>query len=144
MDGKTKSIADMAKAKSSKREAEVLAAIRSMISNGDAITFYSVAKRTGASRNFLYTNQTIRSLIEDARSGHADKYVSSKIIIDGLKGENRRLKAENERLSKLDAAKLEAEVVALRRELGELKKQLRSAYSYNDIFSPFGSDGQDS
>lgn len=140
MSGNESAIVDMAKAKSSRREAEVISAIRSMIADGDAITFYSVAKRTGASRSFLYTNQTIRAMIEDARSDTSGKYASSKVIIDGLKSEIRRLKAENARLAQLDAARLDAEVVELRRQVNDLKKQLRSAYSYNDIFSPFNQD----
>lgn len=135
-------IVEIQKSKAARREAEVLAAVRSMIDDGDNVSFYAVAKRTGASRNFLYNNAAIRELIEGAREGSTSKYTSSKVIIDGLKRENRALLAENERLRSLDAAKLEAEVAELKQKVGDLERQLRSAYSYNDIFNPFREGGR--
>lgn len=138
----TEAVVRLAKEKSTKREREVIEAVRAMQADGDAVTFYSVAKRTGASKSYLYSNDSIRQAIEDARKGETSKYTSSKVIIDGLKRENRALAAENERLKSLDAAKLEAEVGELRQKVRELEKQLRSAYSYNDIFNPFRENGR--
>lgn len=133
----TETVVRLAKEKSTKREREVIDAVKAMQADGDTVTFYSVAKRTGASKSYLYSNESIRKAIEDARSGEVSKYTSSKVIIDGLKRENRALLAENERLRSLDAAKLEAEVAELKQKVKDLEKQLRSAYSYNDIFNPF-------
>ena len=52
----TLKIAEMAKRKSIKRQKEVLDVIASMIKNGEKVTFYSVQKKTGASKSYLYNN----------------------------------------------------------------------------------------
>ena len=134
----TDEVVRLAQQKSAKREAEVMSAIREMKAQGDTVNFYSVAKRTGASKSYLYTNEAIRAAIEEARTVEPAKYTSSKAIINGLKKQLKALEAENERLRSLDAAKLEQEAADLRAKVKDLETQLRSAYSYNDIFNPFG------
>lgn len=136
----TEKVVEMAKQKSARREAEVLAAIQKMTLDGDAVTFYSVAKKTGAAKSYLYANETLRRAIEEARKSKPEKYTGSKVVIDGLKRQVKSLESENARLRALDAAKLQAENAALKRRVGELELRLRSAYSYSEIFNPYGPD----
>ena len=49
----TLKIAELAKKKSVNRQKEVLDAIESMIKNGEKVTFYSVQKKTGASKPLI-------------------------------------------------------------------------------------------
>lgn len=60
-------IVAMAKEKAARREAEVLEVISEMVANGEKVTFYKVQKVTGAARSYLYGNENIRKLIEEAR-----------------------------------------------------------------------------
>jgi hypothetical protein len=63
----TEKIIQLAKEKTAEKEQQALSAIESLKGGGKKITFYSVAKETGLSKTFLYNNESVRKVIEDAR-----------------------------------------------------------------------------
>ena len=118
------------KALASKRKQDVLEAIEQMVQEGREITFYSVAKVTGASRNYLYTNDEIRSAIESTRHQYEPKPQNPDIIIKGLK---RRVKELEKTLAEADAENSDSykkRYDELLLENKRLKAQLRAAYRY--------------
>ncbi|EDT27864.1 transposase [Clostridium perfringens] len=126
-------IAELAKEKSIKRQKEVLDIISLMIKNGEKVTFYSVQKKTGASKSYLYNNLKIKSVIQQEReekivNSRTDKSKDAiikalKMTIKNLEKEIKELKSVNE-----DSYKLKYEKVLI--ENKELKKQLKNAYDY--------------
>jgi hypothetical protein len=66
---KTERIIQLAKEKTAEKEKFALEAIDELKQSGEKITFYSVAKQTGLSKTFLYNNESVRQVIEDARLG---------------------------------------------------------------------------
>lgn len=64
---KTYKIEELAKQKAAQKRENVLAAINKMQEEGISITFSSVAKEAGVSRNYLYKSKEIRPLIESLR-----------------------------------------------------------------------------
>lgn len=69
---KTKKIVELTKKKSDEKKEYVLEVINSMIRNEEKITFYSVYKKAGVSKSFVYNNEEIRNRIEFCRSGALD------------------------------------------------------------------------
>ena len=92
-----------------KRTAEaqerVLKAIKEMQDKGEVVNFNTVHLKSGASKNYLYTNEMIRKEIENIRSTSKSKDVL-------IEAKNRRI------------AKLEEENLQLRRELDNLRRLL--------------------
>lgn len=64
---KTDVIVKMAKEKSERKYKAVMDEIDKMIKEGVSITFYSVEKRTGISKGFLYRNEEISARIKSLR-----------------------------------------------------------------------------
>jgi hypothetical protein len=64
---KTDKIIRLAKEKTAEKERLALNAISGLIAGGQKVTFYSIAKETGLSKTFLYNNNSVRRVIEEAR-----------------------------------------------------------------------------
>lgn len=121
-------VVELAKQKSEQREKEVLTAIKKMKENNEKISFYGVQKRTGASRSFLYGNETLRAKIEAERAvgeGRKKTDNSKDVIIKTLKMEIERLKSESKYKEMYDELLEEYNVV---------REKLDAMYSahYND------------
>ncbi|MBN1060195.1 DUF6262 family protein [Clostridium botulinum] len=87
---KTKKIVEITKKKSEEKKEYVLEVINSMIRNEEKITFYSVYKKAGVSKSFVYNNNEIRNRIELCRNGNLtkDEVKDNKdILIDELNRE---------------------------------------------------------
>ena len=56
------------RSKSAKAEEKALRTLHEMLEAGEKVSFYSVAKKSGLSRNFLYTNAKIRAAVTELRS----------------------------------------------------------------------------
>lgn len=129
--------------RSAQAENKVMQAITEMIGAGEKISFYSVAKKTGVSRNFLYTNSKLRNAIEDlkarGKSGaafDADKIKELDAVL--LFFENERQKEEIAALkSKIEM--LEKRVRLLDECLMALDKGKTSSLGYesDEISAPF-------
>ncbi len=128
---KTSGIREHAKKKSENRQAEVLATIQKMKKNGDKISFYSVAKMTGASKNYLYHNEAIANEIKECRDNPVAPRTQSsdKAIITSQKLEIKKLKARIAELEKANSESYKEKYEKLLVENKDLKKQLASAYT---------------
>lgn len=107
-----------------KRTAEaqerVLKAIKEMQEKGEAVNFNSVHLKSGASKNYLYTNEMIRKEIETIRSTEAAKAGAWHKKYDRTsKSKDVLIEAKNRRI-----AKLEEENLQLRKELDNLRRLL--------------------
>ncbi len=93
-------IVSLAKQKSKDRQAEILDEIGQMRKAGENISFYSVAKRTGASKSYLYRNELIASTIDKYRRIHSDNRTedSKDVIIKALQNKVLKLQEENKQL----------------------------------------------
>lgn len=133
MGNKTDACVEVVKAKSAKREAEVLAAINEMKEAGEKVTFYSVQKRTGASKSFLYKNETISKAIKESRSsvpGTARSEESKDAIIAALRLSIKHLQSKVRTLEAERGESYKSKYEKLLAENKELKEQLKSAYKY--------------
>ena len=101
MNDKTRIIVRMAKEKSNTKFLAVLNALCLLIETEEKITFYGVAKKSGVSRNFLYTNREARELIEKFRSMDLNSLDNLQDVIHGLKIRAAKLERENQNLRKL-------------------------------------------
>lgn len=128
---KTEKICNMAKDKAAHRQKEVLNYIKQMANKAEKITFYSVAKATGASKSYLYKNEIISKEIckyRDATSTPRTKD-SDKVIIQSLRLEIRTLKTKCETLEKANGESYKEKYEKMRKDNEELKRQLESAYT---------------
>ncbi|MBI6001203.1 DUF6262 family protein [Clostridium perfringens] len=133
MSDKTTKIRELAKEKSEKRKAEVIKIIKLMIKNGESVSFYSVNKKSGASKSYLYNNEEIYNLIKEARGKEVEKKKTTEskdsiinmlnLKIKKLESEIKSLKEENS-----DSYKLKYEKVL--EENFKLKEQLKNSYNY--------------
>lgn len=107
-----------------KRTAEaqerVLKAIKEMQEKGEVVNFNSVHLKSGASKNYLYTNEMIRKEIENIRSTEAAKAGAWHKKYDRTsRSKDVLIEAKNRRI-----AKLEEENLQLRKELDNLRRLL--------------------
>lgn len=70
---KTQKIVEITRKKSEEKKDYVLEVINAMLRNEEKITFYSVYKKAGVSKSFVYNNEEIRNRIELCRSGELSK-----------------------------------------------------------------------
>lgn len=127
---KTDKIKEHAKQKSSNRQAEVLAAIKDMVKAGEKVTFYSVQKKTGASKSYLYNNEAISNAIKGVRDGATPRSDNSNAaIVAALRTENKKLKKELAELKKANDDSYKAKYEKAKAEVEKLKKQLEKAYT---------------
>jgi len=64
---RTDKIIQLAKEKTAEKERTALDTIDELRKSGQKVTFYSVAKQAGLSKTFLYNNDSVRQVIENAR-----------------------------------------------------------------------------
>ncbi len=107
-----------------KRTAEaqerVLNAIKEMQEAGEVVNFNTVHLKSGASKNYLYTNEVIRREIESIRSTEAAKAGTWHKKYDRTsKSKDVIIESKDKRI-----AKLEEENLRLRRELDNLRRLL--------------------
>lgn len=133
MPAKSEKIAAMSKDKSAKRVAEVLKSISDMVASGEKVTFYSVQKATGAAKSFLYSNEQVRTAIEEARassSGRGRSDESKDAVIKALRLQNERLQKELAAVKAQAGDSYKAKYERVLAENQELKQQLKIAYKY--------------
>lgn len=135
MSDRTEAMITEVKRKAAARQTEILELIREMSAKKEKITFYSVAKRTGASKSYLYNNEAIASTIREYREEPELKQSpeSQSVLIKALKRKINQLEAEIQKMRKENNDSYRAQCDRLKKENQELKTQLQTAYSlYSD------------
>lgn len=111
---------------------KVFEALEDMLKNNEKITYYSVSKKTGVSRNFLYKNKEINLFIEKYKSSKSKKTNQSSEAKDVIITAQRKKISELE--SKIKQFQLDenykVKYEKAQKEILELKKQLESSYDY--------------
>lgn len=106
--------------RSDEAQAKVLKAIKVLQANGEAVNFNTVHLKSGVSKNYLYTNETVRKEIESQRSLAAAKAGAWHKKYDRTsKSKDVLIEAKDKRI-----AKLEEENHRLRQELDTLRRLL--------------------
>lgn len=126
---KTDKIVKLTKKKSEEKRDYVLEVINSMIRNEEKITFYSVYKKAGVSKSFVYNNEEIRRRIEMCRSGAItkDEVKDNKdILIDQLSNENEILRKKLKEYNKDELWKVKYE--NKKKEADMLKERLERLF----------------
>lgn len=112
-------------------ERNVLAVIEEMRKNGENVTFYGVAKRSGSSRSFLHNNERICDAI---RGGKEEKQPRSKesnaALLKAAMMKIKALEAENAALKKMNEDTYKVKYERLLKENEMLQEQLKTAYKY--------------
>ncbi|MBR2255926.1 MAG: transposase [Blautia sp.] len=120
MEKPTSSLEASWRKRSEEAQERVLSAIKEMQAKGEPINFNTVHLRSGASKNYLYTNEVIRKEIEKIRSIEAYKAGAWHKKYDRTsKSKDVLIEAKDKRI-----AKLEEENLRLRRELDNLRRLL--------------------
>jgi hypothetical protein len=121
-DRNTTGLAEAADRRSQRAVERAQRAIRHLDKAGEAVSFQSVAREAGVSRQFLYGNAQLRGEIERLRAAHleaADAIPSAQRASEAsLKARNQMLLDENRRLRE--------EVVGLREELAGAWGEVRA------------------
>lgn len=100
--------------------AKVLKAINELQTAGEAVNFHTVQLKSGVSKNYLYTNETVRKEIEKRRSLEAAKAGAWHKKYDRTsKSKDVLIESKDKRI-----AKLEEENYRLRQELDTLRRLL--------------------
>ena len=128
---RTLGIKEHAKMKSRKRQTEVLSTIQEMKKHGEKVTFYSVSKKSGASKSYLYNNEIIAAEIRSIRQGseYTRSSQSEKAIISSLRYEIRKLNQQISMLQNANSDSYKQKYEKVLEENKELKKQLEKAYT---------------
>ena len=131
MADKTERIRELAQNKAKTRQAEVLSVIAKMKKSGEKITFYGIAKATGASKSYLYKNEAIATAIRECQDGNVAPRTekSDKAIIASLRLEVKRLKQQLKELNNANSESYKQKYENALQEISELKKQLENAYT---------------
>ena len=127
MNSRTVAITELAKEKAKLRQREVLAMIEEMENSGESITFYSVAKRSGAAKSYLYNNKIISEKIRNCRKIRKENRTEeSKDVI--IKAQRKRIASLEKELAEAPAIREKCE--KLMEENRKLKLQLETAYKF--------------
>ena len=106
--------------RSDEAQAKALNAIKELQANGEPVNFSTVHLKSGVSKNYLYTNETVRKEIESQRSLAAAKAGAWHKKYDRTsKSKDVLIEAKDKRI-----AKLEEENHRLRQELDTLRRLL--------------------
>ena len=106
--------------RSDEAQAKALNAIKELQANGESVNFNTVHLKSGVSKNYLYTNETVRKEIESQRSVEASKAGARHKKYDRTsKSKDVLIEAKDKRI-----AKLEEENHRLRQELDTLRRLL--------------------
>ena len=133
MSDKTTKIRELAKEKSEKRKAEVIKIIKLMIKNGESVSFYSVNKKSGASKSYLYNNEEIYNLIKEARGKEVEKKKTTESkdsIINMLNLKIKKLESEIKSLKEGNSESYKLKYEKVLEENSKLKEQLKNSYNY--------------
>ena len=127
---KTDKITELAKQKSEKRQKEVLNAIKKMKKAGEPVSFYSVQKKTGASKSYLYNNEAIASAIKEARTLKTEPISpdSEKTVIMALRKKVKDLEKQLDKEREANSDSYREKCIKLQAENEQLKEQLKKAY----------------
>jgi len=124
----TSAIVAMAKDKTSKKVELVLLEINKMQKKNEKVSIYSVSKKTGVSRSFLYNNQVLFNKIDSIRNNDTRSEDTIQTIVEAQKLKITKLEKEIAELKKNENFKKKYEDLLAQNR--ELKKQLEVAYSY--------------
>ena len=106
--------------RSDEAQAKALNAIKELQANGEPVNFSTVHLKSGVSKNYLYTNETVRKEIESQRSLAAAKAGAWHKKYDRTsKSKDVLIEAKDKRI-----ARLEEENHRLRQELDTLRRLL--------------------
>ncbi|MGO5491730.1 DUF6262 family protein [Acidaminococcus sp. HCP3S3_H5] len=100
---KTREIIKLAKQKTEDKVVFVTSVIHDMQTHHKKISFYSVAKETGVSKSFLYSNERLKNIIVRLRNDQKNAILDapdSETLMAALRKENKRLQAEIKVLQK--------------------------------------------
>lgn len=103
---------------------------KQMQKKNESITFYSVQKKTGASKSFLYNNEEIAKTIKDARTVKTEPKSkdSEKIMISALRKRIRELEEELKKERSINKNSYKDKCEKLQEENRQLKEQLKKSY----------------
>lgn len=120
MAGSSKYLEESWRRRSDEAQERVHQAIKELHASGEPVNFNTVHLKSGASKNYLYSNETIRKEIEAQRSQEAAKAGAWHKKYDRTsKSKDVLIEAKDKRI-----AKLEEENSRLRRELDNLRRLL--------------------
>ena len=89
--------------RSDEAQAKELKAIKGLQANGEAVNFNTVHLKSGVSKNYLYTNETVRKEIESQRSLAAAKAGAWHKKYDRTsKSKDVLIEAKDKRIAKLE------------------------------------------
>ena len=131
MNKNTEKIVLLAQEKVEIKRMAVVEAIDKLKSENKEITFTTVSKEAGVSRNYLYKSDEFRTIIESLRNTSIKKMQTKDtkdLIIETQKRKINELKKHLKKYSSYD--ELEKKYVDALSEIEELKKQLKKAYKY--------------
>lgn len=124
----TTGLADVAERRSEQAADRARKAIRRLERSGEAVSFQSVARAAGVSRQFLYTQGQLRGEIERLRAAHLEPAEAippaQRSSEASLRARNQMLLGENRRL-RGEVASLREELAAAWGEVRELKRERR-------------------
>ena len=108
---------------------KVIKTINEMIQNNENITYYSVSKKSGVSRNFLYKDEDISLLIDKHKTTKSTKKIQSQDAKDII------INAQKQKIKELEKYQKENENYKekydqLLKENKSLKEQLKNSYDY--------------
>ena len=108
---------------------KVLKTLNEMLKNNENITYYSVAKKTGVSRSFLYKDEEIKTFIDKYKTSKSTKKIQSQDAKDVI------IKAQKQKIKELEKYQKENENYKqkydqLLKENKLLKEQLKNSYEY--------------
>ena len=108
---------------------KVIKVINEMIQNNENITYYSVSKKSGVSRNFLYKDEDISLLIDKHKTTKSTKKIQSQDAKDII------INAQKQKIKELEKYQKENENYKekydqLLKENKSLKEQLKNSYEY--------------
>lgn len=100
-----------------------------MLKNNENITYYSVAKKTGVSRSFLYKDEEIKTFIDKYKTSKSTKKIQSQDAKDVI------INAQKQKIKELEKYQKENENYKqkydqLLKENKSLKEQLKNSYDY--------------
>lgn len=108
---------------------KVIKVINEMMQNNENITYYSVSKKSGVSRNFLYKDEDISLLIDKHKTTKSTKKIQSQDAKDII------IAAQKQKIKELEKYQKENENYKekydqLLKENKSLKEQLKNSYDY--------------
>lgn len=108
---------------------KVLKTLNEMLKNNENITYYSVAKKTGVSRSFLYKDDEIKTFIDKYKTSKSTKIVQSQDAKDVIIGAQKQKIKELEKYQK-ENENYKEKYDKLLKENKSLKEQLKNSYDY--------------